>query len=475
MNFSPRATNSRLEAAPRLSMPQKAKATYQPQVLQKQTRSTAPATNSQLQLLSQSGLLLHEEHPRLVAGTALILSALVIAFIIWAGFTNVSEIARAPGEIVPSGYAQVVQHADGGIVADIMVHEQQLVKAGQVLMRLSGVGIEREYDEADAALAALKRRAATLSAFRNPDSIGQNLGDNAALMTLRASRNSERAVIQEQLAQKADEITALSSDINSYSAQARVNQSELDGLNVLKAKGLVTVTRLHDAELRVLEASGAAQRSQAQLSAAKKAVGEYRNRLIALDAKYEDQAAQELSELDGKIAQATSRVARLHEQVARLTVTAPVRGYVKGLQLNTIGAVVSPGQTLFEIIPADGELAADIHVSSQDIGFVHVGQTVRLKVSAFDFARFGVFTGRITALSAAAFTENGSATGVKYYKARVTLDPAGDTNGESQNSRLAELMPGMTLEGNIILGQQSVLNYLLKPIHVAATTALSER
>lgn len=444
-----------------------------------------PVKNPQLQLLSQSGILLHEERPRLIAATASILSLMVIAFIVWAGLTRVSEIAHAPGEIVPSGYAQTVQHVDGGIVTEILVHEQQLVQQGEVLMRLSGVSAERDYEEAEAALSAFKRRAATLSAFRDPNSLGQTYADESALLTLRAARKSERDVISQQLAQKGDEITALEADINSYQAQARVNQSELDGLNILREKGLVTVTRLHDAELRTLEARGALARSTAQLAAARKAVGEYRSRLAALNAKYEDQAAQELSELDGKIAQASSRVERLSEQVARLTIKAPVSGYVKGLQINTIGAVIAPGQTLFEIVPTEGDLAADIHVSTQDIGFVHVGQAVRLKVSAFDFARFGIFTGRITAISAATFTEGGPANpnplnsqpGTKYYRARVTLDPAGTSEDGSdlQNAKLADLVPGMTLEGNIVLGQQSVLNYLLKPIHVAATSALTER
>lgn len=444
---------------------------------------TALRPRPELQLLSQDALLLHEERPHLIGAATLALALLVGLFILWAALTPVSEIARAPGEIVPDGYVQLVQSVDGGTVQGIKVHEQQLVAAGETLLQLASPATQHERDEAQAALEALQRRTRTLSAFLKPGAASPP-GDNA-LTSLRAARDSERAVAAQQLAQKRDEIAGLTADLDSFRAQATVADSDYTSLATLRAQGLVTVTRLHEAELRRLTAQGSAARTQAQLAAAQKAALEYQGRITALNAKYTDQASQELAELDGKLAQAQSRVARLDDQLARLTVTAPVAGYVKGLRVNTVGQVTAPGQTLLELVPSDGRLAADLNVKPQDIGFVAVGQPVRLKVSAFDFARYGVFTGHIAALSAATFSESGqeAATaggiigggqaGAKYYRARVEFDTT--TVDQAQNQRIAELRPGMTLEGNIVLGEQSVLSYLLKPIHVAATSALSER
>lgn len=168
-----------------------------------------------------------------------------------------------------------------------------------------------------------------------------------------------------------------------------------------------------------------------------------------------------------EIAQNAETIEKLKERVARLDIRAPTDGLVKGLAVNTLGAVIQPGQVLAEIVPLDERLMVQVKIPPQHIGHVRPGQSVQVKFSSFDFSRYGFVQGRLRQISATTFSgENGE----RYYEGRIDLEKA-HVGDNPQNA----IVPGMVVMADIVTGRKTVLDYLLKPIHNALKTAFTER
>lgn len=146
----------------------------------------------------------------------------------------------------------------------------------------------------------------------------------------------------------------------------------------------------------------------------------------------------------------------------------PVRGIVKGLKLHTVGGVVAPGEVLLEIVPMDEELIVETRISPYDIGHVQVNQPAKVKVIAYDFARYGAISGVLKSISASTFRDDD---GVPFYKGIIDLDK--NHLGDDPDTNL--VLPGMTVQADINTGEKSILQYLLKPIYVSASQAFRER
>lgn len=201
---------------------------------------------------------------------------------------------------------------------------------------------------------------------------------------------------------------------------------------------------------------------------ARDAIREAKTRMQSLSADLKDQAMRDLGQIEADLAEIKKSMTRQVSTAARTTVTSPVRGLVKGLNVHTIGAVIEPGKVIMEIVPIDEELIVEALVAPQDVGMIRVGQPVKIKVSAFDFSRYGTIPGTLDSVSASTFQGE---EGQFFYKAKVKLSrnhvgPVPDAN---------LILPGMTVQADIVTGDKTILQYLLKPVQIAADEALHER
>ncbi len=318
---------------------------------------------AQLQFLRQSTRLEESVAPYFVRRTGIGISLLIWLFLIWAVFTKVEEIAQAPGEVVPNGFTQIVQHYDGGLVQEIHVQEGSFVQKGDLLILLNGAGTQEELNKAI-------------------------------------------------VAQKG------------FEHEVGVAQEMFEIREKLHDRGLTSKVRFLDSKRALVQA-------QSQLK------------------------------------QQNETIYRLQGRVKRLEIQAPVTGLVKGIKVNTIGGVVKPGEALMEILPVEKHLVVEARISPQDIGHVSVGQPVKVKVSAYDFGRFGAVDGTLKFITASTFSyENGE----KFYRCRVEL--AQNFVGDDPARKI---LPGMTVQAGIITGEKTILQYLLKPIQRALSGGLSER
>lgn len=423
---------------------------------------------------------LYEEVPNqdLMRLTIVVIGVAFVLFIVWAGITNVNEVARAKGEIIPSGYSQIVQHLEGGIVSDILVEEGDLVESGQVVMRMGGIGAEEDYAalaQKQSTLALQAERLRALAYDKTPDFSDVANGDDEAvayqqriLESARQAYESERKVLEDQLSQKQKVLERLQGEKETADKELAAGKELLSMKTTLERKGSVSRKDVIDSQREVNRLEGEVRSVESEIDAATQAISEFENRLQTLQNKNTDSALKELEELESQMAQNKETLNKLQGRVQRMAVRAPVRGLVKGMRINTIGGVIGPGEPIMEIVPLDRTLIVEAHIEPRDIGNLRVGQPARVKVSAFDFSRYGVIEGELEFLSATTFVNE---EGRSYYKGRIVLNK----NHVGPDPKKNLILPGMTVEADIITGEKTVLAYLLKPIHTSLNSAFRER
>lgn len=432
---------------------------------------------SQMRYLSQALQLEEAVNPHIIMATMTMVSLSALAFIVWAGFANINEVARTSGEVVPSGYQQTVQHLEGGIIKSIHVHEGDIVEQGQVLVTLNDAGIREDMERAASKQLSLELQAERLRAFtegREPDFSkfsgvsGMAMADQKSFFEgMRSAREKEEQIIRDQIAQKKQAVNTLKSDLETAQQNQKIAGDIYQRRASLNKKGYASDMQLLEDKRRLNESKGLASQLESQILMAQNEIGEFEARLESLAANQRDDAHQRLDQVLAEKDQNSKVIDKLQERIGRLDIRAPVRGLVKGLAVNTIGAIVQPGQTVMEIVPVDKKLEVQVKISPKDIGHLAAGQSVQVKFSTYDFSRYGSVEGTLDRISATTFTgENGE----RYYQGHVILDKAyvGD---DSRNL----ILPGMTVMADIVTGEKTILQYLLRPVQAAAQTAFTER
>lgn len=191
--------------------------------------------------------------------------------------------------------------------------------------------------------------------------------------------------------------------------------------------------------------------------------------MASLDARLRDEANRELEDIETARKHNQETLDTTLDRVNRLTMRAPVDGIVKGLTVSTIGEVIDSGEILMEVVPVGDQLIVEMRITPRDVGQVREGQRVELKVSSFDFAKHGTVEGILSSVSATTFENDKNEE--PYYLGRIALDRSYLGDDPTRNN----MLPGMTVEAQIVTGSKTILAYLLKPIHKSLSSALSER
>jgi adhesin transport system membrane fusion protein len=427
--------------------------------------------------LAQS-IKLEEQPPRrLVTASIAVLVLAVVGFVTWAALTHIGEVASASGEVTPVGTVRRVQHLEGGIVAAFHVHEGDHVTAGQPLVELEPGMTQPELAQFRARLAALDLQRAQLLAFQNGE-IAEPLmlrgsfsrlatAESDLLKRKRAAVKAQEALLLEQVEQRRAELQSLR--LQSEKIQ---EQLALVGEQVATRAGLVEKRLSPRMGLLDLQRDQARVRAQlaevdGQAIRAERAIAEAEARIPELLARTDKDVAEGLTKNEAEAVEVRESIRRSEDRVTRLTVRSPVEGVVKGLQTETVGGVIQPGSTILEVIPNDVPLVVEARVQTKDVGFVHAGDPADVKVSAYDYTRFGHVHGVVETISATTFQDE---KGMPFYRARIRLDA--DHVGTDRRNRI---VAGMTVLADIRVGEKTVLAYLLKPIVRAANESLRER
>ena len=380
----------------------------------------------------------------LVVATALV----VVSVLVWASVFKLDEITRGQGQVIPSSRVQIIQSLDAGILSEMLVREGDAVEQGQVLLRIDDARSGASYREAREKWLSLLSLSVRLraEAYETELVFPSDLNEKPEL-TIREKQAffARKRSLEEQL-------SALGQ------SQAAVTR-ELSLITPLVRQGLVSEVE----QLRL-------QRQQADL---KGQMAERRNRYLT-------DANNELVKVGAELSQSYENVLGRQDVFRRSTIVSPMKGIVKNVTVTTLGAVVSTGQNILEIVPVQDEMIVEAYVKPTEIAFLKIGLPAVVKLTAFDYNKYGGFNGVVQHLSSDTLRQDSRSTprsaGASFeleegmYRILVQINDA----EREKNGLIMTPKPGMTAEVEVRTGSKRVIEYLFRPLQ-NVTRALRER
>jgi adhesin transport system membrane fusion protein len=420
-----------------------------------------------------------EDSPWLTRLTVWLPALLLAAVVIWANYAVLEEVTTGEGKAIPSSKIQTVQNLEGGIVAQIYVREGQVVNKGDTLLRLDNTRFLSNQEETEVERLSLLAQVERLSAEAEgrplalPEEITRSAPrlaeDERALYESRQQRlRSEQRILKEQLTQKQQEVAEFRSKQQQYRSSLSLIQQELNMSTPLVEAGAISQVEILRLRRGMVEVRGALDATTLALPRAEAATSEIQSRIEQSELAFRAEAFKELNAARMLLQKITASSVAIDDRVSRTTVVSPVHGIIKQLRINTIGGVVQPGSDLLEIVPLEDSLLIEAKVRPQDIAFLHPGQKAMVKFSAYDYTIYGGLKANLELISADTITDKD---GRSFYLIQVRTEK----NYLGSPGRPLVIIPGMVATVDIITGEKSVLDYMLKPILKARHEALRER
>ena len=392
----------------------------------------------------------------------------LVLLIVWSMFAQVDQVVTAPGKVIPQDKVKVIQHLEGGIIKTLDVHENSVVKAGEPLLELNLATSGMNRNELAARLASLRISKMRLQAEASgkplhiPDAERKEHPNivGAEEATYRARINeldSSLDVINGQIAQNRQRIAEAEAKLESLQRSAAIAKQELAVSTDLVKDKLTSQLEHFQRRSAVERLEGDIAMTRQAIPGARGALEESTARRREEEGKFRRRAADELSDVEQKLASLLQEFNRATDQEKRAVIRSPIDGIVKNVRYTSPGNVVKAGEPIMEIVPLKDELVVEVSLDPKFRGYVSKGQDAYVKVTAFDYVRYGGLDGKVTAV--AADTDVGK-DDQHFYRVMVSTDKSylGDQPGELRIS------PGMQAEVDIHLERRSIFWLLIKPV-----------
>lgn len=418
--------------------------------------------------------------PRLSTSLLLfVIVGFIAAAVYWTSQATIPVIARGEGRVIPSSQIQVVQHLEGGILAEILVREGDVVKAGQTLLKVNDIQFESKFSEDYAkylGLSAARDRLEAEVSGKKPSYSKEVLegdprlaeSENALYRARRSELGQSVAVLQQLVQQREQELVEIGARITQLDRSLQLAEEELAITEPMVAQGVTSRIELIRIERGVNDIRGTLDAARKSIPRARAAQREAEGRIREKRASYLAQALGQLNDTKVRLNVLGESLTSMRDRVQRTDVRSPVDGTIKQLKINTVGGVIRPGMDLVEIVPAEDNLLIEARIRPADVGFLHPDQEVTVKITAYDYAIFGSLDGRLEQISADSIVDE---KGESFFEVRVRTDK--NYLGDEDNPK--KIIPGMVAQVDIMTGDRTVLDYLLKPILRARGMAFTER
>lgn len=372
----------------------------------------------------------------------LLIAAVFFGLLIWAYFARVEEITKGEGRVIPSSREQVIQSLEGGILEQMNVREGDVVEAGQVLLKIDPTRAGASYREAQSKALALKGQLVRLRS----EAYGQPLVFPADVIAVPSIVSAETEAYNARKQALDEGISGLQKSLSLANGELAVSER-------LAKQGLIS-------DVEILRMKRQANEFNLQIS-------ERRN-------KYRSDANAELTRVESELAQSVESAAGREDVMKRTTLTAPLKGIVKNVRVNTIGGVIQQGQDIMEIVPLEDKLLVEAKILPSDVAFLRPGLEATVKISAYDFAIYGGLSGKVELISPDTIKDDDRARQQgkpdTYYRVLIRTDQAELTRGDKH----FPIIPGMTATLEMRTGEKTILDYILKPA-LKAREAFRER
>lgn len=402
----------------------------------------------------------------------------------WAATSKLSGAVVGLGTVVVEGNVKRIQHREGGIVGEIRVRDGRQVKAGELLIRLDDTVtranlaiVIKQIDQLSARSMRLTAERDNAVAIKVPDELEARIteleiaddvqSERALFAARRATIEGQKAQLQQRIGQLQLEADGLTARRSAKDDELRLIDLELAGISTLHQKGLMPFSRL--VELQRLRAQLSGERGQltAEIARAATRRTETELQILQLDQDRRSEVLTELRDVDNKLAELSEQQLAARDQLKRVDLLAPQDGIVHELAVHTVGGVISPGETIMQIVPVNDSLVVEAKVQPVDIDQLHIGQAVVLRFSAFNQRTTPEISGTITTI--AANLSSNPQTGEAWYSARIRIPM-------QELDRLGGLVlhAGMPVEAFIQTGERTALSYLVKPLTDQIARAMRE-
>ncbi len=426
------------------------------------------------------------------------LAAMGICFLLWAYFAELDQVTTGMGKVIPSSQIQVIQSLDGGIMQEMYVKEGMIVTKGQPLVRIDDTRFRSDFDQQAQEVYSLQANVIRLSAELSSITItsmatdwrqqvkitpkplqfsGELIKEEPELVQRQSEEYSGRLdslsnqleILARQIQQKQQESKELASKIETLSRSFQLVSRELELTRPLAAKGIVPEVELLKVERVVNDIQGELASLRLLRPKLKSSQDEAILKRREAVLNFAADTRTQLNELQTKLSRMNEAQVGAQDKVNKAEITSPVNGTIKSVHINTLGGVVQPGIDIIEIVPSEDQLLIETKIIPKDIAFLHPGLPAVVKVTAYDFTRYGGLNGVVEHISADTTQDE---EGNSFYLVRVRTELSSLTKDDGTKM---PIIPGMLTSVDVITGQRSVLEYILNPILRAKDTALRER
>ena len=403
----------------------------------------------------------------------------------WASTMQISGALIAPGAIVVESNVKKVQHPTGGVVGEVLARDGDLVKAGDVVVRLDDTVTKANLAIVTKNLNGLWARGARLQAEQqgldkvvfpkelldhadDPD-VKNIIANETKLFEVRTyGRVGQKAQLHERVTQLNEEIAGLTAQEKAKDQEIALIEKELVGVRQLYDQHLVQMTRLTTLERDGARLNGERAQYVASKAQAKGKITETELQIIQVDKDMVSDVSKDLRETNDKIGEFVERKVTAEDQLRRTDIRAPQDGMVLQSTVHTVGGVITAGDAIMMIVPQSDDLQVEAKVNPQDIDKLQIGQKTLLRLSAFNQRTTPELNGVVTRVSPDVTVDQ--RTGQSYYTIRVSMPP-------EEVARLGDvkMIPGMPVEAFVQTGDRTMLSYLIKPLSDQLMRAFREK
>ncbi len=404
--------------------------------------------------------------------------ALFVIIFLWMIIGRVDRVVTAPGKVIPFDKVKVIQHLEGGIIKEILVRENQEVKAGDPLVQLDLATSGINSGEMNARMATLKLAKIRLEAESEgiepvwPENMLVQFpqiiaAEQATYLSKRDERNSSFAALDNTVLQNRQRMAESRERLISLESSLLIANKEMAISEELVKDKLTSQLEHFQRQNNKERMVGEIAQLRQAIIGSQAAINESIARRKQEEARFKRESANEIGEFERRMASLTEELSRANEQEDRSIIRAPIDGVVKNLRFQSAGNVVKPGEPIMEVVPLKDQLVIELKLNPADRGYVNLKQEALVKISTYDFYRYGGLIGTVKGI--AADTDIGK-NEEQFYRVIVSTDKTwlGDQPG------LYPITPGMLGEVDIKVDTQMILWSLLRPVLKLKTEALRE-
>ena len=409
-----------------------------------------------------------------------IVSGLILSFVIWANFATLEEVTRGDGRIIPSQNIQSLQSLEHAIVEEFLVRRNERVHEGQVLVRLRDIEAASDlganttrYFGLLASIIRLQAEAEGKKVLEFPEDVRANAPQSVTEEQNVFQANIQRRrgqiqVLESQRDQRQQELRELETRVSDLRSVIRLVRQERDLLAPLVTRGSAPQLELMQLDRNLRERETELNAALTAAPRARSAIAEAESRIDEIETEAKAQAQNDLTMRMLEMNTIRETLSALQERRTRTEIRAPVNGVIKDILVNTVGGVVRGGDDIIHIVPDDEHLLVEARIRPSDIAFIYPQQPAMVKITAYDFSIYGGLEGEVVEISADTITDE---RGESYYRVHVRTFE----KHLRRRDEVLPIMPGMVAQVDILTGEKTVMEYLLKPFFKTLHESMRER